>query len=337
VNRIVTSAPGKILLCGEYVVLDGAPSLCVAINRRASVSIQDSGLAQHAVTSPGFADDRFLFSVDASGVFDWQTSDAERPDFSLLEQVWAALQPTPPAPIDIVLDTRAFTDPSSARKFGLGGSAALTVALSAAITSLQHGTVDVDQMIESHRQFQDGRGSGADIAASYIGGLIEYRIGNPAMLYPMKWRGDLQMAVLWSGQSVSTSDKLLQFATADVGSNARQNLAAASAAIVSAWSDSDAEEIMSLFGSYAENLVEFNNAHGLGIFDGGHAELFELAQDSGVVYKPCGAGGGDVGMVLALSKDALDQFVDISAARSFYDLNLSIDDDGLTVGDCKHE
>lgn len=336
-NRIVTSAPGKILLCGEYVVLDGAPALCVAINRRASVSIQENGLAQHAVTSPGFADDRFLFSVDASGGFDWQTSDAERPDFSLLEQVWAALKSVPPAPVDMVLDTRAFTDPSSERKFGLGGSAALTVALSAAIASLQHATVDVDQIIESHRQFQDGRGSGADIAASYTGGLIEYQIGNPAMLYPMKWRGDLHMDVLWSGKSVSTSDKLSQFASAKLGSNSRRDLAAASAAIVSAWSDSDAGKIMSLFGSYTEDLVEFSNAQGLGIFEGGHAELFELAQDSGVVYKPCGAGGGDVGMVLALSKDALDRFVDIATAGNFCNLDLSIDDDGLTVGDYKHE
>jgi phosphomevalonate kinase len=276
-----------------------------------------------------------LFLVNANGEFEWQSNDADRPDFSLLEQVWGALNPVPPKSVDIVLDTRAFADPHSGRKLGLGGSAALTVALSAAIARLQHATLDVDQMIESHRHFQNGRGSGADVAAAYTGGLIEYRVAKPAMLYPMKWRSDLQFAVLWSGHSISTSHKLSQFAASDVGSSTRQELAAASNAIVNAWNDSHAGKVMSLFESYTKTLADFSDAHNLGIFDQGHAGLLDLASDCGVVYKPCGAGGGDVGMVLALNKDEMQQFVELAASKNFVDLDLSIDDDGLTVGDEK--
>jgi phosphomevalonate kinase len=188
-------------------------------------------------------------------------------------------------------------------------------------------------MIESHRQFQNGRGSGADIAAVYTGGLIEYQMASPAMVYPMKWRDDLEFAVLWSGHSVSTAQKLSQFAAADNGSSTGQDLAVASAGIVSAWADADAVEVMSLFRAYTEILVRFNADHDLGIFDQGHAALLDLASDCGVVYKPCGAGGGDVGMVLALSKDAMGRFTNEAASNDFVDLGLSIDDDGLTVGD----
>jgi len=334
VSRIVTSAPGKILLCGEYVVLDGAPSLCVAINRRAEVVIQAGEAGEHSVTSPGFADDQYLFTVDTNGEFVWQTAETGRPDYSLLEKVWGSLLPVPTKSVDLVLDTRAFADPTTNKKLGLGGSAALTVALSAAIARLQHGTVDVDRMIESHRQFQNGRGSGADIAAAYTGGLIEYQMASPAMVYPMKWRDDLEFAVLWSGHSVSTAQKLSQFAESDAGSSTqRQDLAFASAAIVGAWTDADAAEVMSLFRSYTEILVRFSDDHNLGIFDQGHAALLDLASDCGVVYKPCGAGGGDVGMVLALSKEAMDRFTSKAASNDFVDLGLSIDDDGLTVGD----
>ena len=332
-NQIITSAPGKILLCGEYVVLDGAPSLCVAINRRANVVIQEGESGEHSVTSPGFADDPYLFTVDANGEFAWQTADTNRPDFSLLEKVWGSLMPVQTKPVDLVLDTRAFADTATNQKLGLGGSAALTVALSAAIARLQQGTVGVDRMIESHRQFQNGRGSGADIAAAYTGGLIEYQMASPAMVYPMKWRDDLQFAALWSGHSVSTAQKLSQFAAADNGSSTRQDLAVASAAIINAWADADAAEVMSLFRSYTEILVRFSDDHDLGIFDQGHAALLDLASDCGVVYKPCGAGGGDVGMVLALSNDAMDRFTSEAAANNFVDLALGIDDDGLTVGD----
>jgi phosphomevalonate kinase len=334
VTRITTTAPGKILLCGEYVVLDGAPSLCVAINRRARVEIKESESGEHSVTSPGYAEDSYLFKVDANGEFAWQTADTNRPDFSLLEKVWGSLLPAPTKPIDLVLDTRAFADTTNNQKLGLGGSAALTVALSAAIARLQHATVDVDRMIEFHRQFQNGRGSGADIAAAYTGGLIEYQMASPAMVYPMKWRDDLEFAFLWSGHSVSTAQKLSQFAAANAGSSTqRQDLAVASAAIVSAWADADAAEVISLFRSYTEILVRFSDDHDLGIFDHGHAALLDMASDCGVVYKPCGAGGGDVGMVLALSKDAMDRFTSEAASNDFVDLALSIDDDGLTVGD----
>lgn len=332
-SQIITSAPGKILLCGEYVVLDSAPSLCVTIDRRAKVVIRASESGEHSVTSPGFADDLFLFTVDANGKFVWQTAETNRPDYSLLEIVWDSLTPVRTKPIDLVLDTRAFSDTATDQKLGLGGSAALTVALSAAIAKLHQGTVDVDRMIGSHRQFQNGRGSGADIAAAYTGGLIEYQMADQAMVYPMKWRDDLEFAVLWSGHSVSTAQKLSQFSVADAGNSTRQDLAAASAAIVSAWADADAAKVMSLFRSYTEKLVLFSDDHKLGIFDQGHAELLDAASDCGVIYKPCGAGGGDVGMVLALSKDAMDQFIKEAALRNFVDLGLSIDDDGLAVGD----
>jgi phosphomevalonate kinase len=332
VTRISTSAPGKVLLCGEYVVLDGAPALCVAIDRRANVLIKERNSGENTVCSPGFADDRYLFSVDPSGTFTWHSNDEQRPDFSLLEKIWAATNPVMPKSVDIVLDTSDFTDSDSGRKLGLGGSAALTVALSAAIAGLQHGTVDVDRLIESHRDFQNGRGSGADIAAVFTGGLVEYRIGNPATLYPMKWRSELEFAILWSGHSVSTVEKLSQYALADSGSS-RQELANASAAIVSAWSDSDVDQILTLFATYTATLDAFSNEHDLGVFDGGHAELVGLASECGVVYKPCGAGGGDVGIALSADKEAISRFTDAAAAREFKKLDLSIDDDGLTAGD----
>jgi phosphomevalonate kinase len=31
--RITASAPGKLVLSGEYAVLDGAPAICVAVDR----------------------------------------------------------------------------------------------------------------------------------------------------------------------------------------------------------------------------------------------------------------------------------------------------------------
>jgi phosphomevalonate kinase len=52
----------------------------------------------------------------------------------------------------------------------------------------------------------------------------------------------------------------------------------------------------------------------------------------GVVYKPCGAGGGDVGVALSASKACIDDFIAAAAGMGFRQLPLSIDDTGLAVG-----
>jgi phosphomevalonate kinase len=331
-TRISASAPGKIMLCGEYVVLDGAPSLCLAMNRRADVVIRDGESDRHVVHSPGFADGSYEFSVHADGGFEWHTGSRSLPDFSLLEQTWTALSPVLAQSIDLVLDTTAFIDSESGRKLGLGGSAALTVALSAAIACLQQQATDIDRMIESHRRFQGGHGSGADVAVAYSGGIIDYRCGAIAEVHPLQWRSDLEYAVLWSGRAASTVQKLSQFAASGTGLSSRRALADASATIVSAWSNPDTQRIIDLFDQYTRILIGFSDDHGLGIFDAGHAELVDLARTHSVVYKPCGAGGGDVGIVLSSNKEATEGFVTAANSRGFDRLDLCIENTGVTVG-----
>ena len=48
--RRVASAPGKFVLSGEYAVLDGAPAICVAVDRRAVVTIETHG-GDHSIVT----------------------------------------------------------------------------------------------------------------------------------------------------------------------------------------------------------------------------------------------------------------------------------------------
>ena len=49
-----TTAPGKLVLSGEYAVLDGAPAVAMAIDRRAVVDVSRSQEPWHSVIAPGF-------------------------------------------------------------------------------------------------------------------------------------------------------------------------------------------------------------------------------------------------------------------------------------------
>jgi len=78
-------------------------------------------------------------------------------------------------------------------------------------------------------------------------------------------------------------------------------------------------------------LREFENDHALGIYDAGHAELTTLAAHSGVIYKPCGAGGGDTGVVLADDPAAVGAFLETAEGMGYTRLDVGIDPVGVRV------
>ncbi len=53
---LTASAPGKVVLSGEYAVLDGAPAIGMAINRRARVQVTDISGDINRVSGRGHSD-----------------------------------------------------------------------------------------------------------------------------------------------------------------------------------------------------------------------------------------------------------------------------------------
>lgn len=323
--RIAASAPGKFVLAGEYAVLDGAPAVCVAVDCRARVTVETHDGDHHVVRAPGFTTTVGRFSAD-EGELTWRAGGG---DFGLFEAAWDVSRPAPAAgALAITLDTGAFRDAASGGKIGLGSSAALTAALATALHALGGGGVE-DVAHAAHRRFQGGSGSGVDIACSLAGGVIEYRMANQASK-PLVWPGGLYCSVFWSGVSAGTTGKIARFRD-QPASQARSDLSEASTSVADDFETGDAAGILAGLGDYTRALLRFDEAHGLGIFDAGHAPLAERAAGEGVVYKPCGAGGGDIGVALATSRASLASFEEVAARSGFTRLALSIDPRGAML------
>lgn len=299
---VTASAPGKVLLSGEYAVLDGAPAISMAVNRRASVSI-DAG-SRPAVECHGLSgksDTRLLDSV-------CQVLGIDRPG--------AAIR----------LDTGAFTDGGSGDKLGLGSSAALTVALATALSpAATAACARLETARRAHENFQEGHGSGVDVATSVAGGLIEYRDGAPPR--PLRWPADLDYAVLWSGVPASTPAKLRSFCR-QAARPSRADLASSATAIADLWSGGTAGALLEGLRDYVAALSAFDVDYGLGIFDAGHDELARTLTSRHAVYKPCGAGGGDIGIVLGSDPDEVDRCAQNALSRGFRRLDLALDPQG---------
>lgn len=321
--RIAASAPGKLVLLGDYAVLDGAPALAVAVNRRARVTLEtrDDDLVDIAAPDLGITAARAR--LDAHGALQWASpADAER--LGLVAKVWVALAAAGLAPrtgMRLRLDTSGFFEATarSRSKLGLGSSAALTVALAAALVRAAGRPFDaaapwLARLVAWHGAWQGGRGSGVDVAASLVGGLIVYRRGDaavPPSVAPAAWPpAGAQCAFVWSRQAVSTAGYLAQLEAwrqahaADYA--ARMGELCALAKSIPAALCGDTAGVVALVGAYAAALQRFAQASGLAIFSTEQRQAAALAQREGAAFKPCGA-GGDFGVLVADAAPQLER------------------------------
>ena len=323
---ITASAPGKAVLTGEYAVLDGSPAVSMAVSRRARVTIEPHDQDWHSVIAPGFSDTEGRFRAGRDN-FEWL---AGGDSYALVEQVCREVNRSFAGNLSYVLDTQEFIDPECGVKVGIGSSAALATALATAMCASIAPNIDTTRVATAaHRRFQHGAGSGVDVACCSNGGVIEYRMDRGLPLQ-LEWPEGLVFALLWSGVVSSTAAKLDQLERCGV-QQSRANLGHAAELAAAAWRSGSARRVLDACRTYTQSLRLFSVDHDLGIFDAGHSDLVDAANDMGLVYKPCGAGGGDIGIVLATDAAAIASLIASPVAAGFKQLNVTIDRHGAQL------
>ncbi len=208
--HVYASAPGKLVVSGDYAVLAGAPAVVLALDVRAQVELAPSEDDTCAVDAPDL-DIHAAHGRFAGGRMHWDTDRATAERLALVGAVLEALQPAVDgAGVNLRLDTHAFFSGAGQAKLGLGSSAALTVALAGALHAAGgQPAPELVALVAIHRCLQDGRGSGLDIAASLLGGTLVYRLreGQPEAVRAT-WPTELAMCCVWSGHAASTSAAL---------------------------------------------------------------------------------------------------------------------------------
>lgn len=333
-KKVQASAPGKAVLSGEYVVLDGAPALAVAVNRRVQVTVSEAQSGSHELTAPGLADGSWKFETGSSGKVVWLDVPA-KDLFDLFECVWCRVNPVTDQRLLISIDSAGFLDTRSGGKLGLGSSAAVAAALSGALGCYSNDAHDViATAIAAHRDFQGGLGSGMDVAASCSGGVLDYRLNVAAPPAALKWPDGLFYKFIWSGKCTSTVEKLEKYCSAKNSMSAeasKATLVAAAESVAAKWLAGSAHQIVTSFAEYSDALLSFSDDYDLGIFAGGHHEMADLASDCGIVYKPCGAGGGDIGVALSMDEPSIRKFCEQAEQHGARLLDVQVEQQGLVV------
>ena len=320
------TAPGKAVITGEYAVLRGAPAVVMAVNRRAVVCTASSGDAHSTVVTPGLADGKWDFDT-TTGTVEWISGSG--PD--IVEAVFAVLPDLPSGSLDISIDTRSFVDQRTATKLGLGSSAAATTALVAALADPGCAGVELVRLATAaHRHLQRGVGSGLDIAASCEGGLIGFT-RDEGLQGRLAWPAALHYRFFFSGEPASTRDAISRATSISDTDGAWQELSTSASEAALGMATGDADSVLAAIAAYGEALRSFDSASRVGIYSAGHDEMLRRAGKSGVVYKPCGAGGGDIGIAVDTDAARLDAFAARAVDAGFVPLDLQMDNGGVTV------
>jgi len=327
------TAPGKLVVVGEYAVLHGGAALAVSAGRRATASLRPADASQLRILN---SDSAYAFGVN-NGAVEWV--DDPGPQGSLLAAAVAALHArdidvAALGPFSIELCSREFyAEDAEGRstKLGLGSSAAVAVALSGCLQKALVGAATLDFAIDVHRAHQRGQGSGIDVMTSFTGGAIEWRAGKPPR--DVSWPDGLAMRPVWTGKAASTAPMLRQLEKFSVSEpqQHRQLIAALSTTSAATCDAADAPSMLAALAEYAVRLRELDVTTKLGIWSAEHEAIAGLAADVGVVYKPSGAGGGDFGLAFGTDNDALQAFTDLCEQAGFWRGDFELGVKGLSL------
>ncbi len=218
-------APGSLMIMGEYAVLTGYRALVAAIDKTLTVSITPR-------------QDQWLSICSSLGGIRMHLDklNAVKP----FEYVLTALQSQPlNQGADIVIESQFSSQQ------GLGSSAAVTVALLAALYQWQKKAITrlglYHHALQVVRTVQ-GAGSGADIIASIFGGMIAYC---PKPLSIQALQPLLKLTVVFSGNKVTTTQALQNLTKNRLDSGLIKTLGELSEQAITALSNDD----LTLFGN----------------------------------------------------------------------------------------
>ena len=345
--RIQGSAPAKLVLLGEYAVLEGAPGLVAALDRRVTVDVDPVGSERwHLRTDlDGGAHVPLRWEGEEPRLADapdWAESAARVLQFVLQTR---GVRPDQLPACDVHIRSDALHLDGGRTKLGLGSSAAVVVALAEAmryglrVWGLDRSEPDpldaYREDLELHHELQGGAGSGIDIAAAFHGGLRSYTRAD-GTTKPMQLPPEVQMRMVWTGKPASTRRFLEGTAATRVRDRgaydaAIESLATAAAAGIAACAAGTGEAFLGAVRLHERAMAALGELCALPIVSSTHAQLAAIAKAEGSAYKPSGAGGGDVGLLFATSTEALGKTGQRMQDAGYRLLEPAIDAEGVRV------
>jgi phosphomevalonate kinase len=322
-NEIGVSIPGKIVISGEYAVLDGALAILTTLNQKVNIKIQESD-KNHNVYLTSALEGIFPFTIDDDANIIWLEADPGTYGL-LLQHAFKILKPMIKEKLSIIVDSSEFfrtTKDGTAIKLGIGSSAAVSVGITQALFQYQEIVSSPGNLLTQaniiHQTLQGKQGSGIDVTCCFADqGVIECTkdsVKNQTWSI-LNWPYGLHLKVLTTGQGASTKRLVTNYKRASnlypkEFKNSLDQFMGITQNLSHAWKSEDVDHIIGLLTAYDVQIKKLDKIGDIGIYTQVHTEVQNIASRYNVFYKPSGAGGGDIGLAFSSSLDELNDFSD---------------------------
>ena len=322
-NEIQVSIPGKIVISGEYAVLDGAPAIVSTLKQKVNITIQKSD-KKHNVYTTSVLQGVFPFTMDDDANVLWLEADPGVFGL-LLQHAFKILNPKLKEKLWIAVDSSEFfrtANDGTAIKLGIGSSAAVSVGITQALSQYQAIRSSPENLLSQansiHQGLQGKQGSGIDVACCFADqGIIECTkdsVKNHTWSI-LNWPNGLHLKVLTTSKYGATNRLVANYQRASnlypkEFRSALDQFLDITQSLSHAWKSEDVDLIIDLLRAYDVQIKKLDKIGGIGIYTQVHADIQNIASTHNVFYKPSGAGGGDIGLAFSSSLDALSDFSD---------------------------
>ena len=353
--KIEAKAPGKLILLGEYAVLEGAPALVMAVNRFAKVNLEYLSSTTSKIHAPEININQIPFVFDSKGRIKFPERLTEN-EINKLNFVINCLHyafnkykkrnRSFPA-LNITLDTSSFFENNI--KMGLGSSAALTSAFLASfllspenINRTREDKLSIfDAAVQVHYLSQKNIGSGIDIAASVFGGVIYFQKlnsnhNNSARIEQLTLPANLHILPVWTQKEASTREFLEKYNYFKQAEPEKHTLLINELSGISqngseAIRNNDISKFLTEIDNYFQGMLKLGEACHSPIVSNEHKKIAEKVSKLGGVYKPSGAGGGDFGLAFCDSSKTAEKICFYLEETSFKLTSLNVSNAGIQI------
>ncbi|KRN28346.1 phosphomevalonate kinase [Lactobacillus selangorensis] len=329
-ETIVAKAPGKLYIAGEYAVVEtGYPAVVVGLDQFVTVQIEAS-TDMGSIQSKQYQENSLYWRREEGQlVFD----NRDNPFHYILSAIHFTEQYAQERGLRMRiyhLKVDSDLDSADGKKYGLGSSAAVTVATVKALGKFYKLNLTKPQLYKlaaiAHLAVQ-GNGSLGDIAASVYGGWLAYSTfdhewlkaaqqeNDLTTLLDMDWPGlqielldppaNMQLLIGWTGSPASTShlvDQVTESKDEEQSESTYQQFLQDSKAcikkMVKGFKDGSLATIQKGIRVDRKLLRKLGQASHVNIETPILTKMCDLAESFGGAAKSSGAGGGDCGIVL---------------------------------------
>lgn len=361
------SAPGKLMIAGEWAVLEGKPCIVAAVNKRVHSIVEPLAGNYISVSIDDFKlqDIRFVWDGTNINLFKIYQVDAEKLKFTK-EAIEVALRflkenNTGFKPFRI----RSYGEETivEGKKVGFGSSAAAVVAIISSILNFHGYKASNEEIYKlaaiAHYYAQGNVGSAFDVAASTYGGIIVYKRFDAAWLTTViehgeklaaivqdKWPGffverldtpeNLCIAIAWTGESASTGAMVKQMESFKTSNPSRyreiyDDIAYIVETLIDRWKSNDEENILDSIRKNKDILHQLTKESGVGIETDQLRTLSRLAEKYDAAGKLSGAGGGDCGFAIAFNNETIEKVKTVWQQAGLLLIDANIDKKGVEI------